>query len=177
MRTSLLSQDALNTLRDEVKKLPHRGKVLCAGVYQGGDIVEMFNSRPDLTFYAIDSFEGISEPGDADGTHARKGMFNSSVMAFQRNTDGLPVVCAKAWITYDSIERLYGELLFDMVWADLDLYEPTKAVLEFAANESVYHVLVHDYTNENWPGVRNACDAVATWTELPGLIGRLEDWK
>jgi O-methyltransferase len=62
----------------------------------------------------------------------------------------------------DSIATVALPERFVVVHLDCDLYEPTKAGLEYFCSRMAHGglIIVHDYGSSHWPGVKAAVDEV-----------------
>lgn len=170
---SLLPKRALKILVDHALKLPESAHVVCAGVYDGGDILAMAGYRPDLRFTAIDSFQGLDEPTELDGTHSEKGMFAYDFDDYLERTKDYNVFTHKMWITESSMRKLEFDHI-DMLWMDLDHAEPTRCILKKCLPHCTAStpVLTHDYTNENYPGIKVICDKFGKWDHIGHSIAK-----
>ena len=169
MRTTLLPQNALKMLVYAVNDLPKSPIIVCGGVWGGGDILAMAEARPDARFIAIDSFEGLSQASAYDGNQ-ECGKFAYSQHQFELNVRDLDILVIKEWITEESVKNFY-RMQVDMLWLDLDLYEPTKAMLSHYGSCSS-KIYCHDYDNKNYPGVKKACDEFGRFESIGNTIGR-----
>lgn len=148
------------------------------GVYTGlsSYVIASVSRKPH---HAFDSFEGLSPPGETDGTYWNAGDLAASLAVVQHNLRHLPNVhYHPGWIP----DR-FGDVAdrsFSLVHIDVDLADPTAACLEFfGARMMPGGVLVlDDYGMETCPGARAVTKEFAmsrgvTVLELPtgqGLI-------
>jgi len=116
--------------------------------------------------WAIDSFEGVSEPNDEDISifgykRWRKGSLKYDNYDFLNNEltkNKTTVHLIKGWIPEILPECTAEKIAY--AYIDVDLYEPTKASLEFAYPKmSPGGIMVFDdYGNYDCPGARKAVD-------------------
>ena len=116
-------------------------------------------SRMPRTHHAFDSFEGLSEPSNKDGSHWRTGdlatpieIVRSALSCFKR------VSLHKGWIPKCLDEVASGSFAF--VHVDVDLYQPTlDSVRFFYPRMSRHAILVcDDYGFTTCPGATKACE-------------------
>jgi O-methyltransferase len=134
------------------------------GVYRGADSYRicLFNaSLPGAprTHFMFDSFEGLSAPTAADGTHWKQGDLASPLEVAERalaefpNTAFLP-----GWIPDRFAE--VEDRSFSFVQADVDLYEPTRDSIAFfyprLSPGGIF--LCDDYGFDACPGATRAVD-------------------
>jgi hypothetical protein len=111
--------------------------------------------------HLFDSFAGLSPPGERDGSFWRAGDLAGSLERVRRRLHHDFVRFHPGWIP----ERFpdVADRRFCFVHVDVDLYEPTRAALEF------FHprlspggvVLFDDYGFSTCPGARRAVDEFA----------------
>ncbi|WP_338673567.1 TylF/MycF/NovP-related O-methyltransferase [Streptomyces sp. SCSIO 30461] len=135
------------------------------GVWEGSTswiICSFLAHRSDLNkrHHLFDSFEGISEPGSFDGECWREGDFQASQEVVADNLSAYRGICRfhRGWIP-DRFPDV-ASLTFSFVHLDVDLYEPTKASLEFFYDRlNPGGVLVcDDYGANLTPGATKAMD-------------------
>jgi len=148
-------------LAERVEKLP--GDLAELGVYQG-DFAARINSRfPERTLYLFDTFEGFDARDMASETgysKASAGDFADTSVELVLSKLRAPeaAVVRKGYFP-ETAEGL--EARFAFVSLDADLYEPTFAGLEWFYPRMVSGgiLLLHDYENARFSGVRAAVDA------------------
>lgn len=126
------------------------GDYLEFGVYQGQTFVNAWRSahvrgRPDMHFYAFDSFQGLPDPASSDldrGGEFHAGQYAAGRAEFERNLRRGGVDPERVTI----VEGFYDESLRDLkpreiglesasiVWIDCDLYSSTVSVLDFVTD-------------------------------------------
>ncbi|WP_422452033.1 hypothetical protein [Endozoicomonas sp. ALC066] len=165
-------------LRDTVYKLPKDAHVVAAGVYKGGDVMSMYNKRPDLHFTVFDSFKGLAVPKVQDSCEdqcsegeCNAGGLNSFIQGFKDVGiyDHINIKTNEVWITVENIKK-FKIAPVDFLWLDLDHYEPTFAMLEICKNLLKPNSIVatHDYDFFRCPGIRKACHEVfPNWKVQP----------
>ena len=138
------------------------GNVAELGVFQGEFAKKINEFFPNKTLYLFDTFEGFDERDLRSETNDVKengiGHLNDtsieivmSKMLYPKN-----VIIKKGWFP-ESAVGLDNEK-FCFVNLDPDLYEPILAGLEFFYPKMVKGgvILIHDYFNKGYPGVRQA---------------------
>lgn len=106
-----------------------------AGVYRGASSCLMchfaHSSRTQPRVHRMfDSFEGLSAPSEADGSHWKPGALACSLEDVQNNLAEFPNVSYhKGWIP----ERFpdVADCRFAFLHIDVDLYEPTRDTIEY----------------------------------------------
>jgi hypothetical protein len=173
-RANYRSFDRKFALR-ELFKLVYRvaGDVAECGVYRGGSAFllakAMARHAQDKRLHLFDSFAGLSQPGPLDGSHWRAGALACGLAEVSANLAehvGRTVFHA-GWIPdclADAADRK-----FCFVHVDVDLYEPTKASLDFFRPRMVPGgiIVCDDYGFETCPGARRAVDEFAASNFMP----------
>jgi len=138
------------------------------GVYKGDSARLLHLMAPDRNFHLFDTFEGFtstdiqSETGKAT-TYSTKNFANTSVNKVLKkiggNPDKLKIHAGYFPQSADGLE----ETTYALVNMDADLYNPTKAGLEFfyprLSPGGV--IFIHDY-NDKWEGLMKAVDEFAS---------------
>ncbi len=136
--------------------------------------------------WVLDSFEGLSEPQEADlafGSKAeresaihmvKKGAFYAPFDQVKQNLSDFPKMqFIKGWIP-ESLKEL-PEQTYRFVNLDVDLYEPYRGALEyFFPRLNAGGVISCDDYSPNWPGARKAIDEFCAKT--PSAQIRLTDY-
>ncbi|MBR0455501.1 MAG: class I SAM-dependent methyltransferase [Firmicutes bacterium] len=151
----------LKELAGRIDHVP--GAVAELGVYQG-DIAWQINALlPDRQFYLFDTFEGFTESDVA--TEKAYVLSGAAVGEFSDTTVGsvlerlpYPENChiRKGHFPETAAGLAHAEFAF--VSLDADLYEPTKAGIEFfypRLNDGGI-MIIHDYNNTRFKGVNQA---------------------
>lgn len=147
------------------------------GVYKGESAQLLHLMAPDRNLHLFDTFEGFTgadlqtENGEA-ATYTTKNFADTSINKVLKKIGGNPAkLCIHAGYFPDSAAGL-GSIKYALVNMDADLYNPTRAGLEyFYPRLSPGGVIfIHDY-NHKWEGLVKAVDEfVATIPETLVLI-------
>lgn len=137
------------------------GNVAELGVFQGEFAKKINEFFPNKTLYLFDTFEGFDgrDLAKEDKETQKLGTYFSDT-SVQLVVDKMPypknVIIKKGWFP-ESAAGLDNEK-FCFVNLDPDLYEPILAGLEFFYPKMVKGgvILIHDYFNKGYPGVRQA---------------------
>lgn len=162
------SQDRKWTLREYVRAsnaLP--GDLAECGCYQGASAFFMCQASSHGELFLFDSFQGLSESSELDRVEGEArpwapGDMRSGQEELARNLAGFDGVHVfPGWIP----ER-FGEVearRFRVVHVDVDLYEPTRASLEFFYPRLVPGgvIVMDDYGFLTCPGAKRAADEFA----------------
>jgi O-methyltransferase len=123
------------------------GALAEVGVWRGETSAFLHRLAPDRRLYLFDTFSGFSEqdlPAGSPDTRFR----DTSAEAVRRRVGASENVVLVPGHVPRTLERAAGER-FAMVLLDLDLFEPTRASLEFfyPLLEPGAFLVVHDYNN------------------------------
>jgi len=143
----------LTTVRAVVEKVP--GDLAEVGVYRGGSSKLICEAKGDRHLHLFDTFSGLPELGPRDTTTVFwKGQFGSSLEAVRKYLSRYPNVHLYEGLFPDTASPIKRNQ-FCFVHLDVDLYEPTRAGLEFFYPKlsSGGILMSHDY---DAPGVREA---------------------
>ncbi len=136
------------------------------GVYKGASSWFILNcwrefyNNGSRKHHLFDSFEGLSEPGPFDGTHWYKHTLSASVKEAMEKLERFSsaIVIHKGWIPEKFFEIETSNFAF--VHIDVDIYEPTKASIEFfyprLNNGGI--LICDDYGFSTCPGATLAID-------------------
>jgi ABC-type polysaccharide/polyol phosphate transport system ATPase subunit len=156
---SLDRKFALKELLKLVVHLP--GDLAEVGVYKGASAWLMCEATAGTTktVHLFDSFEGLSEPLPVDGSYWFRGALSVSDEHARQNLSRFGnAKIYKGWVP----ERFQdvADRCFCFVHVDVDLYEPTRASVEFFYERLVTNGLMvfDDYGFETCPGARQAVD-------------------
>jgi O-methyltransferase len=135
------------------------------GVYKGdsAQLIHLMDSSRE--FHLFDTFEGFREKDLAvesgkAATYTKHNFADTSIERVQQRLSNPKFVFHKGYFP-ETAENL-KEMQFALVSMDVDLYNPTRAGLEFfyprLSPGGV--IIVHDY-NPDWPGIMKAVDEFA----------------
>ena len=144
-----------------------KGDVAELGVYKGDSAKLLHLMAPGRTLHLFDTFEGFigtdlkPETGEAS-TYTSKNFADTSVNKVLKNIGGdLAYIKVHAGYFPQSADGL-DDVVYSVVSLDADLYNPTKAGLEYfyphLAPGGV--IFIHDY-NHKWEGLMKAVDEFA----------------
>ena len=149
-------------LKDKVK-----GDFAELGVYKGDSARLLHLMAPDRDFHLFDTFEGFTgkdlqpETGKA-ATYSTKNFADTSLNKVLKNIGGNPEKLKMHAGYFPQSAGGLEETTFALVNMDADLFNPTKAGLEFfyprLSPGGV--IFIHDY-NEKWEGLMKAVDEFA----------------
>jgi len=149
----------LNQLINVVASVP--GDTVECGVFEGASSFLICRRIQGLgkEHHIFDSFEGVSEPGELDGSHWQKGVLSCGIDAVARRLEEFP--CARLYKGW--IPARFGEVAdrrFCFVHIDVDLYQPTLDALKFFYGRMSPGglMLFDDYGFTTCPGARRAID-------------------
>jgi Macrocin-O-methyltransferase (TylF) len=146
------------------------------GVWRGNSsaVLAHFASLANRSHYLFDTFGGFDER-DISGIDptSRPTFSNTSIATAQQ-------VIGPAWDACrvvagrfpDSIRLEHRDRKYAVVSLDCDLYEPMKAALDFFYPRVSPGglLLLHDYANPHWPGVRRAVDEFCALAGEPLIV-------
>ncbi|MCH2129523.1 MAG: TylF/MycF family methyltransferase [Pirellulaceae bacterium] len=151
----------LKNLLKLVDGLP--GDTAECGVYQGASsflICDHFRDK-DKRHAVFDSFQGLSQPGQQDGTHWTTHQFTVDEHVVGDNLAEFPAVeIFPGWIP-DAFHHV-KDWQFCFVHIDVDLYQPTLDAARFFYERMIPGgiLLCDDYGFDGCPGARRAIDEV-----------------
>lgn len=154
------------SIAKSIRRIP--GDIAECGVFRGASSFLMLSAGEGIGkhLHGFDSFAGLSEPGAADRVgNARTFKWKHNDMAVgeeiaARNLSAFSgqFTLYKGWIPerFDAV----AERKFSLVHIDVDLYEPTKAALEFFWPRLTPGgmIVCDDYGFESCPGAMKAMD-------------------
>lgn len=159
----------LYNLAKLVRHLP--GDIAECGVFRAAGSYLLLSATASTTkrFYGFDSFEGLSEPNDADKVNNdysyewKKHDLASDEERALNNLSQFSSRCTlfRGWIP-ERFEAV-ADNRFCLVHIDVDLYEPTRDALEFFIPRLVPGgmIICDDYGSDSCPGARRAMDEIA----------------
>jgi len=110
-----------------IEKIP--GDLAEVGVGTGGSAKLIASYAPGRTLHLFDTFEGLPEPGPLDSARFKPGQYAGGFEAIQSYLKGHDVKMYKGF--FPSTAQALSETHFAFVHLDADLYESTKAGLEW----------------------------------------------
>jgi len=138
------------------------GAVAEVGVYQGNFAALLNHHFPDRRLYLFDTFEGFdgrdsiidSDRGWSDLPQDFSGTSMEMVLNKLPHPD--KALVRPGWFPSSAAEDASER--FCLVSIDVDLYQPTFAALEwfYPRLSEGGHLLVHDYNNDDYKGVKHA---------------------
>lgn len=143
---------------ERVKKNP--GDFAELGVYKGDSAHILHLMDPSRNFHLFDTFEGFTEKdltveqGEA-ATYTKHNFADTSLEHVKEKLGSKQFIFHKGYFPETAKEA--DKVKFALVSMDADLYNPTKAGLEFFYPRLVPGgiIIVHDY-NPDWPGIMKA---------------------
>lgn len=131
------------SLVDAVEKVP--GDMAELGVASGASAKMIAARAPHRVLHLFDTFDGLPVPSGEDSARFRKGQYRYSLEDVQRYLNGSNVRFHKGLFPESAREALSARFAF--VHLDADLYEPTKAGLEwfYPRMNSGGMLICHDY--------------------------------
>lgn len=152
------------------------GELAELGVYRGGSAKLIASLKGDKPLHLFDTFTGLPEVRADVDVHKASDFDDTSLEAVKRYLGGFPGVFFHPGFFPDSARELASTpIRFAFVHLDVDIYESTKAGLEFFYPRMVAGgmILSHDYRNVGCPGVKRAYDEF--FSDKPETVVAL--WK
>jgi O-methyltransferase len=156
---------------NRLKKENVQGSFAELGVYKGDSASIIHEMDPSRKFHLFDTFEGFkqkdldNETGKA-ATYTQRNFADTSIERVKQKLKSDEFIFHKGYFpetTHDIVNETFA-----LVNMDADLYNPTKAGLEFfyprLSPGGV--IIVHDY-NPDWPGIMKAVDDFALSISAP----------
>lgn len=131
------------------------------GVFQGASsaLICQHNLGKPRRHHLFDSFEGLSQPRDIDGSHWQPNDLSCSEEQVRFNLSGFDsIMFHKGWIPEGFSD--VNEASFSFVHIDVDLYDPTLDSLRFFYPRLLVGgiIVCDDYGFLTCPGARRAMD-------------------
>jgi len=154
----------LEQFSEHVNSFNIDGNVCEVGVFQGDFAKEINAFFPERKFFLFDTFEGFNE---SDISVERERGFSTMDIGHLSMTSVEMVLEKLPYPKMCTIKKGYFPDTFDLdketfcfVNLDIDLYKPTKDGLDifWPRLEAGGVILVHDYFNSHYPGVKVAVD-------------------
>ena len=167
---------------EEILSSNIQGSFAEAGVYKGNSAKILNELAPNRNLYLFDTFEGffkkdtILETKKINEKHFKDTSLERVKKIFKgsKNVYFCPGYFPKTTFMIPEKET------FSLVHLDLDLYKPTKSALEFfyPKLKKGAFLIIHDYLNESWPGVKKAVDEffqnkIENITRIPDKSGTI----
>ena len=141
------------------RKLP--GDIAEVGVYRGGSAKLIASLKGDKTLHLFDTFKGLPAVRADVDTHKEADFNDTSLEVVQRYLSRYSGLLFYQGFFPDSARELSKTATrFSLVHLDVDIYESTKAGLEFFYPRMVAGgiIISHDYRNLGCAGVKKAVD-------------------
>lgn len=194
VKGSLITMERLSIVAEMAAKCRELdGEFWEMGVYMGGSAGLIGKIGENKTLRLFDSFEGVSEPVGKDMPTVAVLPGNDlpmwagewrGDMKRALHTIGRPCEVHKGWIP-ETFKQVPDSSRVAFAHVDVDLYEPTKASLEFILPRLVTggRIVVDDFDYPRHPGIRTAIEeTVERWPALRGevrahfqIVLRMED--
>ena len=160
----------LYILRQLATQQKDKGNFAECGVYAGMSMFFVADLCKNK-FIGVDSFEGVSEPGEYDSDYFKSKKLSISISFAQKilkNFDNIDLY--KGWIP-EVFDKLNDEQ-YSYVNIDVDLYDPTKNSIEYFWPRLIKGgvLICDDYGSDKTPGARKAMNdffGVDNILELP----------
>ena len=125
----------------------HPGDIAEVGTYEGGSARLICEAKGDRTFYVFDTFEGLPEAAEADGKVHRVSQYKVSLESVQEYLKDFPNVHLYKGL-FPETSGPIEDKTFSFAHFDVDLYESTRACLEFFYPRMIVGgiMLSHDYS-------------------------------
>ena len=135
------------------------GEAAEVGVYKGGSAKLIASILKNKTVHLFDTFEGMPEDDDQPDGHEAGTFCDTSLSEVKRYLSGLDN-CEFHKGFFPSTAKLLGETKFSFVHLDADIYQTTKAGIEFFFPRltSGGIIFFDDYTSLECPGIKKAVD-------------------
>jgi hypothetical protein len=146
------------------------------GVYRGGSAKLIAALKGDKRLHLFDTFTGLPEVRPDVDVHKTSDFDDTSLQSVQKYLSAYSNIVFYPGFFPDSAEPLAKtQTRFAFVHLDVDIYESTRAGLEFFYPRMVRGgvILSHDYRNLGCPGVRRAYEEF--FRDKPEMV--IELWK
>jgi len=146
------------------------------GVFRGNSaaVLAHYARKSAKNLWLFDTFQGFDQRDLVAGDQQRPVEFENTSLGLVREVVGEEnVQFVRGWFPQSVPEHL-NTSEFCLVHIDCDLYEPAKAGLEFFCPRLAPGglLIVHDYANPSWNGVRRAVDEYFSGAaERPVIFG------
>ncbi len=171
MGTGILSDSELALAVNEVKSVP--GDFAEIGVFRGASL-RRFAGHAAIQHrivHGFDSFTGMNDPGEYDGTSYPKGKFDvGGLEGFLKNYfQDVPKASYRLWQGFvpDSFTQFPEDIRFSLIYVDLDHYYPTVLAIQWAwqrlNNGGI--LILNDFTSDTSQLASKAIDEFLTSLE------------
>lgn len=174
---TMIEPEGMEVVLQTVAEAPE-GIIVIAGSAHGGDAMAIMKQFPNRYVVVIDSFEGLAEPTEKDGTdvEGKGGHSCGGIDQYKANfaelNRPLPHEIFKMWITPESLEEIKDREIA-CLFMDLDHYQPVKACLLHFWPMLVKDakVITHDWKFFRTKGVEVACEEFkpGKWESIRGF--------
>ncbi len=161
---------------ERLKDIP--GSFAELGVYKGDSAYVLHLMDPAREFHLFDTFEGFTEKDLANetgkaATYTKHDFADTSIDRVKERLRPEKFIFHQGYFP-ETTRELDGDAHFALVNMDADLYNPTKAGLEFFYPRLIPGgvLIIHDY-NPDWPGIMKAVNEFAA--NIPEPIIQLTD--
>jgi O-methyltransferase len=138
------------------------GDTVEVGVFRGASSVLICEGTAGegRTHFAVDSYEGLSAPGDKDGGYWNAGDMAAPEAAVRERLSQYPAYVIRGWVP--NVLGAVPAVALAFAHIDVDLYEPTCAASEWAYERLSPGgiLLCDDYGFASCPGARRGLDEV-----------------
>jgi hypothetical protein len=158
----------------KTQKIP--GAIAELGVYRGGSARLIASLKGDRELHLFDTFEGMPEVHAVDRHHSAGDFGGSWLDEVKRYLSPFDRIFFHKGLFPDSAKELgQTPIRFGLVHLDVDIYESTRAGLEFFYPRTVKGgiILSHDYRSLRCLGVKKAFDEF--FADKPEPV--IELWK
>ena len=169
-------EDFFNLYQMALRTQKLEGEIAELGVYRGGSAKLIATLKGDKALHLFDTFAGMPAVRPDLDRHRAGDFADTSLEAVQRYLSGCSGVFFHKGFFPDSARELgRTPIRFSFVHLDVDIYESTKAGLEFFYPRMVKGAVIisHDYRSVRCRGVKQAYDEF--FTDKPEPV--IELWK
>lgn len=178
---SLCGMERLQVIAEHAQQCANLpGEFWEMGVYLGGSASLIGKLGPNKTLRLFDSFEGVSVPCDKDIPILTVPGNDPPMWPGEWHGDekrailviGRACTIHKGWIP-DTFEQVPADAKVAFAHVDVDLFEPTKASLEFILPRLSPGgiIVVDDFDYARHPGIRTAVEELLpSWPKLKGRV-------
>ena len=149
--------DRLEKICEYIIKKNIKGISAEVGVYKGGSSIAIHNVL-NRRHYAFDTFDGLRDVGDKDGTKMENGMFATELSGVRKLFKDTNIKIVRGYFP-DSLKKIHTQA-YSLVHIDCDTYESIKSCLEFfyPLVSGKGFLVMDDYNCTSTPGAKLAVD-------------------